>query len=131
MSNPSTVHTLFELQPYLCLLTAFNFHQQNRRCILHSICYAFSSTLIIVSIPVIIVLAIWYLIENGVELIEFVAALPILISVLQMELTFIALMWKNRRIIETTIRLQEIVDQSESFSSNFAPGRYAIFLRIS
>lgn len=123
MDVRNKITVLNEITPYFRLLTAFesdNFRQQNWRYTVWSVFYVFGASMIILLLPTMIALAIWYLIENDVELIAFVATLPLLVSILQLELTFIALIWKNRRIIETINQLQRLVDERESFSPFFS-----------
>lgn len=59
------------------------------------------------------VLAFWNVIDNGVELRQIVVALPIFITGLQFELTYIGLILKNHSITETLKRLQNVIDRRE------------------
>lgn len=58
-------------------------------------------------------MAIWHLVESDVGLEKIVVALPILFGLLQMEVTFIALLAMNNTINHTINHIQVIVDQRE------------------
>lgn len=116
MKDVNKMSVLVEFRSYLRLLTAYdsvNFHQNNWRDNLFSVFYAFCTTLMIVCLAMFIALGIWHLVENGTDLDMFAASFPILMGVLEMEITFIALVWKNRTITETINRLQEVIDKRE------------------
>lgn len=127
MGDLRKVHVLNEFGPYLRLIQAYNiknfhFSFANWRCILHSVSYAFGATVIHISLPIYFISAIWYLIESGADLRKFVAGFPILISLLQMEVTCVALMMKNRTVNETINQLQRVIDQRKLFAGKLLFG---------
>lgn len=104
-----------ELAPYLRLLSAYNadnFHQ-NQRSIRHSVFYAFLATFIILVVPITVMLGFWNLFEKDADLTKYVVALPLLISIIQMHLTFIAMVMKSRTINETIHQINQIADKRE------------------
>lgn len=116
MSASIKIHALNGLKPYLRLIQAYNdenFRDHNWRNILNSVFYAFCATGVIILLPIFILLAVWYLIENDADLIKVVIAVPLLATLLQMELAFITLLMKNRMAIEMIDRLQQVIDKSE------------------
>lgn len=116
MSASNKIHALNGLKPYLRLIQAYNdenFRDHNWRNILNSVFYAFCATDVIILLPIFILLAVWYLIENDADLIKVVIAVPLLATLLQMELAFITLLMKNRMAIEMIDRLQQVIDKSE------------------
>lgn len=124
MANSNKIKILAELNAYLRILTAYNkdnFNHRHWRCLLHSVFYAICSTMIILLVPVFISLGIWYLLENNVDLKRFIVALPLLLSLLQIEVTFVAMLTKNRVINETIEQLQRIIDQRNNVHPHFTP----------
>lgn len=116
MSKFNKIHVLKEFKPYLRLIKAFNLdnfrNTGNRHRILNSVFDAFATSSIIFSIPIFLILGVWYLIENDADLRKISVALPILISILWMWLIFIALMAQNRIIRDIIDQLQRVVGQS-------------------
>lgn len=116
MSDSAGINVLNKLKPYLRLIQAYNhehFHGHHWRTMVNSVIYAFCATVMIVLLPIFIMLAVWYLIENDADLIKVVIAIPLLATLLQMELAFITLIVKNRIVIEMIERLQQVIDKSE------------------
>lgn len=115
------IHVLSDFGPYLRILKAYNrdnFRNHDWRHIFRSVFDALCASLIIICIPVVAILYTWYLIENGIEVKHLVAALPMSLSVIQMLVTFLALLHKNHRISETLQQLRILVDQRRFFSRN-------------
>lgn len=114
MNKPDKVRVFNAFSPFLRLLNAYNkdnFHQE--RFTPRSVCDAAGATMLIILIPTLIVLVVWFLIEVNANFKKFIVQLPLILSVLQMELTFLALMMKSRNITNTINRLQLIIDQRE------------------
>lgn len=108
------IRVLEVLKPSIRLLNAYNFKhidQSSWRHTLRNILHGFGAIAITASIPVTVILAIWYLNENDADLKKFVAAFPLLLSFLQLELTLIALMMKKRIVIETIDCVEKLVNQ--------------------
>lgn len=96
------------------ILRAFhrdNFQSSDRRDILRSTFHALCAALIIVLVSIYFVLAAWYLVDNATDLRIIVVILPIVISLLYIDLTFIAMVVQNRSVTETINRLQRVVDR--------------------
>lgn len=113
----SRLHILDDFGRYLRLLKPLNFnhsHQSGWRSTLQNGGYEFCSICINLVIPPLIMLAIWCVIENGGDVAKLVVVLPIQTSILQMELTFIAFIVKNRIVNETIVSLQNIIDRRKS-----------------
>lgn len=116
-----TIHVLNAFRPYLRLLTAYkraNINDSNWRCFSRSFYNVFHTTLMIVVVPLPILLSIWYLMENDSDLMKLVTAVPLLVSMLQMVITFIAMIAKNHIIIEVIDRLQLAVNQRKIANKN-------------
>lgn len=105
--------------PFLRLLKAYNFEnchycdswRQTVRGILDALCL----TSMIPQVPILVILGLWYLVENSADLKKIVASLPMLFSLLQMSLTFTAMIIKNRTISDTIDQVQSVVDEREFF----------------
>lgn len=113
MNNTKKVHVLNDFKPYLPILQAYNrdqFRQHDLRSIFRSVFHALCASIIILCIPIIAVLYAWYEIENGFELKHVAAAVPMVLSVVHMQVTFISLVWENRQISETIQQLQTMVN---------------------
>lgn len=116
MNNYKNIHVLNGFKPFLRLLKAFNsdilFHyNSNWRLALHSAKYAFYSTMILISSVNLILFGCWYLLETGAMLETIVVSLPLLMGLLQTTTSFIAMLIRNRIIIEAINRMQNVVDQ--------------------
>lgn len=114
MENSNKIQILTKFSAYLRLLTVYNHKtiiHRNWRCIVHNILYLLCSTMIILLPFIYISLGIWYLFENDADFKKFVVALPLLLGLLQIEVTFIAMLMKNHIINKTINQLQRVVDQ--------------------
>lgn len=119
MTNSTKIHVLNDVKLYLSLLQAYNaenFHYRSPRHMLTSILHAFYATLMILLLFVLIVLCTWYMVERGANLIKIIVSLPMLLGILQMLITFIALLTNNRIVTETINRVQNSVDQRKLVS---------------
>lgn len=98
-------------QPYLCILQAYNienFRQNNwRNCVFN----ALLTSMMVLLLPTLIILGIWYLIEAEADLKHVAAALPIMLTLLQVEITFIAMIINNRVITKTIDQAQKVINQ--------------------
>lgn len=110
----SKIRVLNNFRPYLRLLNAFkfdNFHQSDWYSIRQSIYYAIYAALLLILIPVAIVLGAWYLIENLGDLRKIIVVFPLLISMVQVVLSFVALIRRNILINETIYRIQHMTNR--------------------
>lgn len=110
----STIHVLHEFQPFLRIFIAFNRNKvrsTNYRDHLHHAFSAFSTVMLVIETPICIILSIWYQISKDVDMKGLIAVLPVLITLLQIELILVALMLKHRSIVDTIARVQKVVDQ--------------------
>lgn len=118
MTISREIRVLEKFGPCLRILTAFNldhFRHNDPQYIRHSIFYLCVSIIILVALPTWIVVISWYLIENDFEWILCVVAVPIVVSILQLDATFIAMMFMNHTVTETIAQLQRAIDQREWF----------------
>lgn len=116
LSRIRQVTVLNSFKPLLRLLNAYN--RENFDCsswtsILRNSFYVFAATMMIFTMAAFITLILWHLIEENTSLENFIVELPIAFSIFQMEVIFIALLLKNRTVISTIWRLQEIIDRRE------------------
>lgn len=108
------IRVLNSFRPYLRLLNAFkldNFYQCDWFSIRQSIYYAIYTSLLLILIPAAIVLGAWYWIENRGDLRKSIVVFPLLISMVQVVLSFVALIRRNSVINETIYRIQNIINQ--------------------
>lgn len=116
MENSKKIHILNEFRPYLRLIEAFNhehFNDTDWHGIKSSVFYAFCAVLTILLAPTVALLLFWRCAENNFDFIIFVVTIPLLISSLQVDSIFIALMWKSPIVNETIERVQKLVDRRE------------------
>lgn len=112
--NAHGIHVLNDFQPYLYILTAYNRDNFDRnKTKWRSICYAFITTIFILLECYLNASSIWYLIEIFNNFYQIAPLIPLVVSVARDGLSFIALILKNRTMIETINRLQKVVDQRE------------------
>lgn len=112
------IHVLGAFTPFLRLLQAYNaddFHRNNPTQIRHNIYYALGTTVIIVFVPVYGLLTLWDALASGAGnfMKKAVTAVPLLLTGLQVEFTYIALMMRNRSIRETIDGLQNLISRRE------------------
>lgn len=105
-------------RPYLCLLNACNHRNRTRdnnnwRCTLRSIFETACLALIILLLFVMIILCFWYLLEINIGLKEAVVSTPILLTFVQMEIAFIAMVINNWTISKTIDEVQKVVNESK------------------
>lgn len=116
MSNTNEICVFSGIRLYLPIYEAYdfnNFHRMHWRHQLRRILYAFCSTLLIIAPLSCVILMIWSMSENHIDLKKIVNLLPFVITLLQFGLTFIVWMIQHSTIIETINRLQRVVDQRE------------------
>lgn len=116
MSNSNEIRVLHTFVPFLRLLSAFkcsHFQYGDWMSILRSMFCAFCVMVMIVSIWIWIGLIIWYLVENEANLLQFAIAIPVSLSVLQLNLTFVDLLSKSHTLSEQINQLQQVINHSE------------------
>lgn len=114
MENPPKIQIFTGCRPYLRRLTALNsenFHHNNWHQIVRSIFSAFITSLAILIISVHLSFDFWYMIEVRTDLNKVVALFPIVVSTLQIWVSCIVMVMKNRTITAMINRLQRVVDQ--------------------
>lgn len=117
MENYTKIRILNKFKPFHRILKAYNcnnFHFHNWRSIFRSIFHAFCVAIIFMILPIWIVLIVWHLIENSDDFKVIVAGLPIVITIAQADLAFIALIVENGTIVEIMNRIQEVIDRRKS-----------------
>lgn len=122
MSNLNQKTVLNAFSPYFRVIDAYNSkhfqHHDWRRLIFSGFC-ALRITSFVILLSTYIIFCAWYLLENDSDIIEILVSIPILASLLQMELTLVALVMENGTISETMDRLQRVVDQRKIFPQPF------------
>lgn len=112
--NKSKIRVLSEYNPYLRLLSAYNpINNSDQRDRHYFVRNAFGATMNIFFLFTFSLSISWHAFANGIDLKKFVVALPLVMSIVRMAVTFIALMLKNSIISETIDQLQRVVDQRE------------------
>lgn len=110
------IHVLASFNPYLRLITAYNRKHFRHSCWRHHLrsgIYALCTLVLNVIEPIIVVLGIWYLIEIDADLARFTVSTPLVISLLQNELTFCALQAKSPDFEKTIDQLQAVISRRE------------------
>lgn len=111
------IHVLNAIHPYLRMLTSFdaeNFRANRKASVLQHIGFALLTAVLVVWVPVVILLGCWQLNDDNMDISQFSAAFPILISYTQAMIMFIVLSLKNREIRRHLNRLQQVINESES-----------------
>lgn len=117
MVSVNRIRVLSAFKPFLRLIEAYNaenfenFHYTDLRQFLDWVRPAFISTVLNVGLSAFILFGVWDLTELYKELQKFVVALPLVISLLQMEITLIALMAKNRAISAIIQQIQRVIEK--------------------
>lgn len=119
MIKPEKIIVLHAFDPYLRILKAYNpekFKQKNQFQILQSICLAFGVTILSALIPIWFGLAIWSLADKNTSIMRgIVVAVPLLFTIIQLFVQFVAFEVKNQNILETIDKLQATVDQRKFY----------------
>lgn len=113
-------------QPFLRILQAYNleiFRQNNWRS---SIFYAILTSVLVQALPMLMILALWYLIEVKADLKHFAASLPLILTLLQVEMTFIAMIINNRAITKTIDQVQKVINQRKIHRIIFATTKHCL-----
>lgn len=114
MFKLNKIRVLHVLSPFLRLLHTYhsdNFRNKNWSAILCSVFSALLATVIVLWLPLIIVLKFWHLIEVGANFARFAVSFPLVISLVQMQITCIVLIMKSSALNNAINRLQELVNQ--------------------
>lgn len=114
MANEQMATIFTEYRPYLRILEAFNaenFDSQDHRRTIASVRYAVCVAALFMSSASLAMLSYWHCMENGLAVDILSDAMPIILSLVQLQLTQISLMGKNREIRATIEGLQNTVDQ--------------------
>lgn len=112
----SNVHrVLGGFAPFLRVFQAFNSDNfekvRNPQGMLRSIVYACCAAGIIINWTIFFIMLTWNILENGFGMKKFVLAGPLIATISQMCLTFIAMMRRNRTISQAIDQLQEVIDE--------------------
>lgn len=109
------IRVLCGCRPYIRLLRGYKseyFRRKNNHILFSTFC-AFVTTLMCIAIPIYMLLGVWSLIETSADMKVLVAQLPLQFSLLQMQLTYIGTITKQREITDTIKKLQGIITQRE------------------
>lgn len=113
-SYSSGVAVLNKCRPYLRLLEAFNYKNRQLTNWQQFKNYAFSvlcTSIILHMLLVIIMLGFWYLVEIKADLRTAIGSLPLLFSLVQVEVAFIVMMINNEVISESIEHVQKVINQ--------------------
>lgn len=121
MSNPSPVAVFTECILYLRVINAFdaeNFGHRDWRQKVDSNCYGFLAMSAVIVPPVAIMLSQWFLVESDADERKIVATVPLMLSVAECHITFIAMLVNRRILFGTIYQIQRVVDRRE-WTKNF------------
>lgn len=117
MKHFNTITVLAEFRRLFRFLTAFNsenFRQNDQDERLKSIGYTCGSIFILIILPIWFWLIAWYILEDGFEWDRCVVSVPILVTLVQLQITFVGLILFNRTIDENITHLEQKVNQRKS-----------------
>lgn len=120
-------HILSACRPYLRMLQAYNsenLHQDNWRT---NVFYVILTSMLVVLLPTLMISASWYLIEAKADLKHISASLPLILTLIQVEMTLITMIINNRAIAETIDQVQKVINKRKNFSLHFNVIRYLHF----
>lgn len=113
--HSSKILILKACKPYVCILKAYNpgnfCRENNWRDIQCCVFYALLATILIPPMPMLIILGIWHLIETAADLKQVSAILPLVLTLAQVEITFIAMIINNRTLSEAIDQAQKVINQ--------------------
>lgn len=111
MEGSSGFHvlTISAFRPFISLIAAYNRGNIRRS----NVQYLFCSTVMNIFPTSFPVLGVWHLLDINADFMKLVVALPLIISLVQLELLFVAQILKNRVITATIDRLDECIGQSK------------------
>lgn len=114
-----------ELKQFLRLIYAFdsdNFRHSNWRDNCRSVFYAVYAVSVLGLLCIVgVVLIVWHLLENHFEWRKCVVGVPIMISILQLALIFIAMVMKNQVLATIIHQLQTLIDQRKCICAAYIP----------
>lgn len=90
-------------------------HRCDVRECFHALCVA----VVCLFLPNFGMLTIWNLIESDINLKIIIVTVPIVLTVLQLEITLITMMAKNRTIMETIHQLQNVINRRKATFDDF------------
>lgn len=125
-------HVLHRFGACLHILNAYNLNHFHRNPIpiLHRYAFFVCATIINFIVPLLIFLAIWFVFDNRDNFKKCIAVLPVQASILQMQLTFMALFYRKRIINDTIDRVKKLVDYRKSFSESYSKQAQLIYEHI-
>lgn len=113
MNNPDRIIILSKFRPYLRLLCAYqpdNFRQNDGwRSQLFGVVCAFYATLMIGSMAVVSALMFWNLLESHAHVKVLVVSIPMTISLVEVCLIYVALVWESATAAKMVERIQQLV----------------------
>lgn len=120
MNHPGRTAVLFECRPYIRLIRVFepdNFRQNYRwQDFLQNIFAAFCVIAMVCALFSVTALMAWNLLENDGDAKVLVVSLPLVMSLTQVFIAFVALIGQNATITEAIDCIQAIVERRESFA---------------
>lgn len=118
MENIERVDVIGKYRPYLNLLKAFNAvhtdHCDNWRAWLERHTRLLYTSVLVVAGALATIFSTWGLFDKKFALRETAAALPLIISCLQITVSFISLALKNRRIGQVLDGVQALIDKRKT-----------------
>lgn len=114
MEGPKKLRVLSALDLFLRILKAYNaenFRQIDRPQLVRNICFAVGVSIGLILIFNTITLGTWHLIGSRGDLNKLVVSGPVVLSIVQLLMSYFALTAKNRQIAATIEQLQRVVEQ--------------------
>lgn len=120
--HSNQIFILNAARQYLRLIKAFNsdnFSRLNWRQNIQSILYALSTTMLVSLLPLNVILGSWYLVESDFNVDKVVVSLPLLFSLLLVEIAYLALIINNRDVSKTIDQIQQVINKRKASSFLF------------
>lgn len=120
---------LHKFDIWLHLLNAYNFNYFYRNAIpfLHRFAFFCCATIINFIVPLLIFLAIWFIFDSRDNFKKSLAVIPVQASIVQMQLTFMALFYRKCIINGILDRVRRVVDYRKSFSASHSKQAQIVF----
>lgn len=114
MKAAKKVRVLSALDLFLRILKAYNadnFRQIDRPQLVRNICFTIGVFIGLILIVNMITLGTWHLVGSGGDLNKLVVSGPVVLSIVQLLISYFALTAKNRQIAATIEQIQRVVEQ--------------------
>lgn len=114
MKNQRNIQVLSAFRPYLSLLQSYNVESFRGKCLsnkIRQVGWVFFVSIILTAALLVALLSIWHMSESSQSVSEFSTSFAMTLAYVQMFLTGISIIGKNRMITRALNDIQKIVDE--------------------